>query len=213
MKREKNLTPAQVQEILRRYPDEKAAVIAEDYHISVSTIYSTAKRYGVKKSEAFRQSPDSGRIQPGQCLSPSTQFKPGHQAANKGAKMEARIRKKEAVEAWKANWWRQGHKPYNTATDGEIRWRKNPGFYFIRIRENVWEFLHRHIWEGQNGPVPEGYNVIFIDGNRRNCKIENLRCISNAELAEMNRHTKYPEELRRAIELKNKLNKTIKAYE
>ncbi|NCC85125.1 MAG: hypothetical protein EOM03_13500 [Clostridia bacterium] len=213
MKRDKRLTPEQVQEILLRYPDEKAACIAEDYGVPVSTIYGTAKRYGVKKSEAFRHSPDSGRLQPGQRLSPATQFRKGCQSATKGKRLEAMFKKKESLERWKANWWKQGQKPPNTARDGEIRWRKNPGYYFIRIKENVWELYHRHLWEKQNGPVPAGFNIIFIDGNRRNCKIENLRCISNAELGEMNRHTKYPPELRKAIELKNKLNKTIKAYE
>lgn len=212
--RKRNLTSTQVQEILRRYPDEKAEIIARDYEISLYTIYGTAKRYGIKKSEAFKASLDSGRIKPGQCLSPATQFKKGDQPATKGKRIEAIIRHEEKLKYWRENCvWKKGHKPYNTANDGDIRWRKKPGFYFIRISENNWEFLHRHTWEKTNGQVPEGCNIIFIDGNRRNCRIENLQCVTNAELAEMNRHTKYPVELRRAIELTNKLNKIIKEHE
>lgn len=213
MKREKRLSHEQVQEILRRYKDEKAASIAKDYGVDMSLIYATAKRYKVKKSAEFMLSPDSGRLRPGQCLSPSTQFKKGDRPATKGKRLEAMFKKQNSLEAWKANQWKQGHKPYNTAKNGEIRWRKKPGYYFIRIAENVWEFYHRYIWEKQNGPVPDGHNIIFIDGNHHNCKIDNLRCISGAELAEMNRHTKYPVELRKAIELNNKLKKTIKKYE
>lgn len=205
----KRLTSEQVEEIIQRYPDEKAEIIARDYRVNVSTIYKTAQRYKVKKSESFRNSPDSGRIQKGNSLSPETQFKKGHEGPTKGRRMKAVIKNKEKYEKWQSGLWKKGHKPYNTAKNGEVRWRHNPGYYFIRIEENEWQFYHRYIWEQKNGKIQEDFNVIFIDGNRRNCKIENLACISNAELAEMNRHTKYPEELRKAIELRNKLIKQI----
>lgn len=213
MKRSR-LTPEQVQVILSRYPNEKAADLARDFDVPVYIIYSAAKRYGIKKSDEFMSSPDSGRMQPGQCISPETQFKKGQQSATKGKRIEAIIKNEQKLKHWRENClWKKGHKPYNTGKDGDVRWRSNPGYYFIRISENKWEFLHRRIWEQKHGPVPEGCNIIFIDGDRRNCNIENLRCVSNAELAEMNRHTKYPIELRRAIELNNKLKKTIKKHE
>ena len=207
------LTPDQVQEILIRYPNEKSADIAKYFDVPLHRIYKIAQEYNIKKSEVFLSSTASGRLQTGQNHSPGTQFKKGSQPANKGKQMEIFIKKKEDIEAWKSRWFKSGHKPYNTGKNSETRWRKVPGYYFIRIEENKWEFLHRHLWVKKNGPVPEGCNIIFIDGNRRNCRIENLKCITNAELANMNRYTKYPMVLRKAIELKNKLNKIIKNYE
>ncbi len=196
----KVLTHEQVLEIVRRYPNEKSGDLAKEFNCNIYKIYKTAQRYGVTKSEAFKNSPQSGRIQKGQRLSPKTEFKKGHIPYFKGKKLPYTP----------SHLWKKGNKPYNTAKDLEVRWRHNPGYFFIRISENNWEFYHRYLWKQKYGEIPEGYNIIFIDGNSKNCKIENLACVSNAELAEMNRHTKYPKAVRTAIELKNKLNRTIK---
>lgn len=210
----KRLTPRMVQEIISRYPHEPTENIANDFGVSIYTVYQTAKRYQVKKSEAFLNSPASGRIQKGNQLSPATQFKKGFPGATKGLRIEAIIKSEEKLRNWRDKClWKKGHKPHNTGTDGEIRWRNNPGYYFIRIAENNWEFLHRYIWEQEYGEISPGFNVIFKDGNHRNCKLENLECISNRELAERNRHTKYPIELMRAIEDKNRLSKLLKQIE
>lgn len=210
MKRAKALTHHQVNEILRRYPDEKAASIAADFKVHITTIYGTAKRYNIKKSEAFNASEQSGRIKKGEQRSVTTQFKKGCQAANKGKRMEALIKNKAKLKKWKDGLWKKGNKPHNTGTDGEIRWRKNPGYYFIRISEGYWEFLHRYLWKKENGDIPEGHNIVYKDGNHRNCTIENLDCISNEELALRNTIHRYPKEVVEVIRLKSKLNNQIK---
>jgi hypothetical protein len=181
------LTHNDVLAILARFPDEKAQVIADDFGVHVMTIYKTAQRYKVKKSEDFMASAASGRLQKGQCLSPETRFKKGHIPCFKGKKLPYKP----------GNLWQKGHKPHNIGIDGEIRWRRNPGFYFIRISENNWEFLHRFQWEKLNGKIPVGYNVVFKDGNHRNCEVDNLECISNAELALRNTIHRYPEEIKK----------------
>ena len=208
MKRER-LTHDQVLEVVRRYPNEKAANIAADFKVKPYIIYKTAQRYNVKKSEAFRASAQSGRIQKGERRSVKTEFKKGCEGATKGKRMTAMIKNEERMTRWRANLWKKGHRPHNTGTDGEIRWRKKVGFYFIRISDNNWDFLHRHLWEKHNGPIPSGYNVVFKDRNRRNCTIENLKCISDQELALHNSIHRYPKELVSAIRLKGKLNRQI----
>lgn len=35
----------------------------------------------------------------------------------------------------------------------------------------------RYVWEQEYGPVPEGHCIIHLDGDRKNCDIENLACI------------------------------------
>lgn len=200
MKPKARLTHIQVLQVVERYPDEKAGNIAADFNINVELVYNIAKRYGVKKSESFRCSEHSGRIMKGQRKSVSTEFKPGH--------IPCFISKKKLQQ--NKNLWQKGHKPHNTGENGEIRFRHNPGFFFIKINDNNWEFLHRHIWKQHHGPIPAGFNVIFTDGNHKNCTIENLECISNEELALRNTIHRYPKEVVELIRLKQRINKYIK---
>lgn len=43
-------------------------------------------------------------------------------------------------------------------------------------RQN-WKRKADVVWEKHNGPIPEGKFIVFLDGNRRNCDIENLYLI------------------------------------
>jgi hypothetical protein len=97
----------------------------------------------------------------GLCLSPETQFK-------------------------------KGHKPHNTKFDGCIRIRgKKDGskrYKWIRIAEGKWVPYHRHIWEEENGPIPKGHLVAFINGDPMDVRLENLELISRAENAHRNQN-------------------------
>ncbi len=220
MKRANILTHEQVLEIVELYANTPAKEIALLYNKPLSTIYKTAQRYGVKKSEEFRNSSLSGRIQKGQRLSEATEFKKGMIPATKGKKLSEICKSKEALQRSAANRWQKGNKPHTTKYDGAITLRrmqqKGIGecqpYYFIRIVENKWEFLHRYLWKESFGDIPKGFNIVFKDGNTLNCVIENLECISSAELAERNRITRYPKELQIAIKTKNKLIKKIKDH-
>ena len=202
----------EVQEIIAAYPNTKASVLADKHDVPVHKIYATAKRYGIKKSPEFLASPDSGRIVKGQSLSPETRFKKGMVSPRKGKKME--FNSKEAAEKSKASRWKKGHKPPNAATNGEIRWREGLGYHFIRIAENHWVLYNRWLWEKHYGKIPEDFNVVFKDGNAKNCALENLECISNAELVLRNNiHDRYPPELVQIMLMKGKLKKEINKLE
>lgn len=207
----KYLTSEEVQQILKLYPDTKAQVIADQFGVPVRKIYATAKRYGIKKSEDFLYSDQSGRIQKGQSLSPSTCFQKGCQSATKGKRMEALIKSEEKKARWKARLWKKGNIPHNVGKNGEIRWRKSLGYYMIKIEDNHWVFYHRWLYEKNFGPIPPGFNIVFKDGNARNCELSNLDCLSNADLALKNSIHNYPDEIKTAIRLKNKISKTLKS--
>lgn len=49
-----------------------------------------------------------------------------------------------------------------------------------------WKYKHHLVWEEHNGPVPEGMNIIFADGDHFNLDIDNLVMVSNSELARLN---------------------------
>lgn len=36
--------------------------------------------------------------------------------------------------------------------------------------------LHELVFKAFVGPIPEGYNILFLDGNHYNCRVDNLSC-------------------------------------
>lgn len=43
--------------------------------------------------------------------------------------------------------------------------------------------LHRIVWSDANGPIPDGHQVMFRDGDKRNCDLMNLECLPAAEVS------------------------------
>jgi hypothetical protein len=47
---------------------------------------------------------------------------------------------------------------------------------FVKICEpNKWRRKHMVVWEAANGPLPKGSWLVFLDGDRFNCALDNLR--------------------------------------
>lgn len=66
------------------------------------------------------------------------------------------------------NAWKGGR---NITNKGYVRIRKFGGY----ILE------HRFVWEQANGPIPEGFQIHHIDGDKTNNKLSNLQLLSNSE--------------------------------
>lgn len=61
---------------------------------------------------------------------------------------------------------------------------------------------HIWLWEKANGPVPKAHAVVFKDGDRLNCELDNLDCVHRRVLQQMNQKFKpseYPKELRPSL--------------
>lgn len=50
-----------------------------------------------------------------------------------------------------------------------------------------WVGEHRLVWEAANGPIPGGHVVVFLDGDKMNCTLNNLRCVPRGVLQYMNK--------------------------
>lgn len=112
-------------------------------------------------------------------------FRPGNASPTKGKKrteflspeMIARIQKTQ---------FKKGNVPKNRREVGEIIERSD-GYLWIKTQDwhqnDNWQQYHRWLWEQVHGPIPEGFRVYFLDGDRRNCKIENLELVSEAVAA------------------------------
>lgn len=60
---------------------------------------------------------------------------------------------------------------------------------------------HVWLWEGEHGKVPPKHAVIFKDGDRLNCVLDNLMLVSRSELLSMNLHgyREMPEEVKPSV--------------
>ena len=60
------------------------------------------------------------------------------------------------------------------------------GYEYIKISDaggnkrykGTWKLKHHLIWEAAYGPIPIGYNVIFLDSNKSNFELDNLAVIT-----------------------------------
>lgn len=114
-------------------------------------------------------------------------FKPGRVSHNKGKKMSP-----EQYEKCKATMFKKGEKAHNYTPVGTIS-KTTDGYAIIKISDegiqhDRWQFLHRKIWEEHNGPIPPGFQIVFIDGDRTNLDIENLAMVDNEEKLNIVRH-------------------------
>lgn len=64
--------------------------------------------------------------------------------------------------------------------------------------------LHRAVWEASNGPIPPGWEVHHIDGDRNNNEISNLVCMRRTDHHDKHREVRESEEFRKQASTKRK---------
>jgi uncharacterized CHY-type Zn-finger protein len=72
---------------------------------------------------------------------------------------------------------------------------------YLRTKKKPREYCHRIIWEQDVGPIPTGYDIHHMDGNKLNNLLENLICITKAD--HMRLHAKETREKRSECMKKN----------
>lgn len=113
-----------------------------------------------------------------------TCFVKGNTPHNKGKK-QSDFMSDEAINRTKATRFKKGNIPHNHRLVGSERITKD-GYTEIKVAEpNKWKLKHVMIWEQVNGEKPKSSVVIFLDGNKQNFDIENLKLIKRAQLAVM----------------------------
>lgn len=90
--------------------------------------------------------------------------------------------------------FKKGHLPHNTMPVGYERITRD-GYIEVKVRmrpsspsrNDNFRGKHLLVWEAAHGKIPEGHVVIFLDGNKQNCNLENLALVNRAEHLELTR--------------------------
>lgn len=61
------------------------------------------------------------------------------------------------------------------------------GITQIKVARGKWVDKHRYIWEQVHGPIPENNIVVFMNNDKTDFRMDNLKCISKRELSYMNK--------------------------
>ena len=193
--------------LVAEYGTCEAAEIAGKLERSVSSVYTRAWQLGLR-------CPKSRLVEAGKKVAayPSAianRFRKGHAPANKGRKMSSDTYLRVA-----RTMFRKGHMPTNHREVGSERINIY-GYIEVKVAEpNVWRQKHRLVWEQEHGPIPEGYNIQFRNGDRQDLRICNLYLISRADQMrnENSLSARYPEELQNAIRARGALKRQISLH-
>jgi hypothetical protein len=99
--------------------------------------------------------------------------------------------KKLRLDPKKTHGFIKGHIPNNKKELGGEYVDKN-GYVLLKVSDDDsvchhrWRPKHIVLWEAENGPVPDGSVVVFLDGDKGNFNINNLILASRAECGLMN---------------------------
>ena len=172
--------PRHIAYLVKHYATMSATEIAPKVYHSVSSVYQKAKKLGLEKHPDFLR--QRGSINSQHPNAVAHRFVKGQEPANKGKRIED-FMTAEGIAASSRTRFKAGHRPHNTKPIGYERLDDN-GYVYIKVSmEQKMVLKHRYVWEQANGPIPDGHNIAFRDGDRTNCQLDNLYLISREDAA------------------------------
>jgi len=137
--------------------------------LSVSAVDGTCTRYGIRAGWDG-------------C------FRPGEAPWNKG------IKGYQPGGRAKQTQFKDGNRPHTWAPIGTRVKLSRERYWKVKVAESPspgrsrfgWVHEHRLIWEAAHGPQPKGTAIVFIDGDTDHLSLDNLACVTRAELARLN---------------------------
>ena len=94
--------------------------------------------------------------------------------------------------------FQKGNISHNKRDIGSEHWEN--GYLWVKVDNKVsqnrdkrvvrsnWKQKHILIWEEAHGKLPEGKQVVFLDGDKTNFDLDNLYCVDLGVMAVMNRN-------------------------
>jgi len=190
-------TPEQQQILLDHYPDstpqEMTALL--DNVFDAKQISHKAKKIGLRKSQTYKER--YGLDENGRMIIGRDTWNKGM----RGLKMPGRACETQ---------FKKGIIPHNHKPVGSTRVNVD-GYIEIKIADpRTWEPLHREVWKQHHGQYPPaGTAIVFVDGNKQNCDINNLKLLTRKELMQRNSIHNLPEQLKEVLALKRAIVRKI----
>ena len=200
-------TPEEREYVRVHYPTTPTPEVAAALGLSINHIYKIVEELGIHKSREVISAVAKKRFE--QIGLARHSFQKGHEPFCKG-KQQSEWMSAEGIERTKATRFKSGHKPANYRPVGSERVNIY-GYIEVKVQEGMygWRQKHREVWQAAHGPIPTGYNVMFKDGNKQNCTLDNLYLASNAEKMKHNTIHNYPKELKEVMMLKGYVKREI----
>ena len=112
-------------------------------------------------------------------------FKPGDVPRNKGTKGLYNVGGSRTS-------FKKGQEAHNYKPIGHERLDRD-GYVLVKVHDDGpwhkrWRHKHRVVWEAEYGPIPKDYCLIFLDQDKQNIVLGNLRMISRGALMRMNQN-------------------------
>lgn len=199
------------------YPDLKAETVAREIGRPIKSVHAKAHQLGIGKSDEFKASFRSGRIQASH-TDPrmiATRFKPGLVPWNKGTNYVAGGR--SALTQFKP-----GGRPHTWVPVGSYRINLSKGLPRLEQKMSEtpgpnhlrWVPVARLVWERHHGPVPAGHFVVFRETRLATTVLEDitvdkLECITRAQNAQRNHPRNKSPELARLVQLKGAITRQV----
>lgn len=204
-------TRADERQLRKLYPDLSTTEVARRMRRTVAATYGHARGLGLRKSQAYLDSPAAFRFRRGYHAGWEYRFPKGHVPANKGLRRPG---------------WSAGRMRETQFKKGQFPANKDPEFYvlgalrvsadgYIDMRISFekgvcgWRGLHLILWEDAHGPIPKSHCLRFKDGDRLNVELDNLVLITRAENCRRNSIHNLPAPLRDTIQLLGQLKRRI----
>jgi hypothetical protein len=193
------------------YADTRAEDLAVRIGCPQSHVYRRARALGLKKPIAWIAARQAEKMRDPNHGGRRTGFLRGHAPANKGLRrpgwsrgrmQESQFKKGEMSGAAAARVKPIGHE--RMSKDGYLE-RKIHNDLPLQSR---WRAVHLLLWEEANGPLPPGHALWFRNRDKRDVRLENLECITRAELGRRNTAA-YPPALRQINQLRGAITRQI----
>ena len=201
------------------YPDNKAADVAEQLRRTTRSVHQKAKQMRIGKSDAFKQSFISGRIQAASedPRMVATRFQKGLAPWNKGVPGSVGHH-----DNCRKHQFKKGNAPPRTMQIGSYRINSAKGLKRLERKMNDkpgpnhlrWIPVSRLVWEQHHGQVPEKHIVIFRETHLSTTVLEEITvdkliCITRAENARRNHPARRSPELSRLYQLKGAITRQV----
>lgn len=207
-KKRHHTTETDIAYIKEHFAEMSSYEIADVLGMSKTAVSNIAYRHGLRKSREWIA--ERARMR---TLNPNHGgraflFKKGHTPHTKGKRAEEWMTP-EGLARSAASRFKKGQRPATWKPLGSERINVD-GYIEVKVAEGrPWRHKHRVMWEEANGAVPDGYMVSFIDGNKQNCVLSNLKLVARADAMRQNSVVNYPDDVREIIHMRAVLKRHI----